>query len=436
MTLHPLSAFQRTMLRWDRLYPYNAVHAVQMRGAAHVAALQAAVAAVCGGVGLGTLHIDRRRRRFAYAPVDVPIVVNHRTPAAGAESLCAALCAGLQHPFPPGAHHPLHWSVLADATGAAHWIVLAYHHVVADASAVAALLVEVVNRYTGRTPLAAPPALGVVPPPAALALDPPLRLTRLPADIGRMLQTFRRMKFAHKMPDERIGGDRTDCVLRPAPAGLFERLAARCRARGVGFNDACFGAFASAIAERTPDRHTSRRRRKIALGGVINLRRRAPVDLSGYFGVCLGDMLVLLDDPDADVDAVIQQAAARTRAQKLIAGQAAGAAALTTFFVERVWPLFLIPHNRRSYRKLLPLCGGVSPFLVDAERFGPAADSVLGYVRACPTGPAAPLLLAPTVFRGQLTFTLTHRLTCMDRAAAVSLLARTLALLVDWCQTD
>ncbi len=417
----PLTSFQRAMLTWERLHPYNAVHALCLRATPDIDRLAAAIRAVGTRVGIGELEVAPDERSLRYAPLRAVNV------ASGVE-LAAAAEAGLNAAFDTRPGSPFLWSVAGAADGAAHWLVLAYRHVAADAHAIQAFLAAVVNEYLA---LAAPPApLTIEAPPAALALDPPLGAARLAAGLWRTLRVFRRMKRAHKMPDERDQGDATGVVLRRASAGLIDRLRARCRAAPAGLNDVLLAAFGAAIAARTPDRHTSRRRRKIALGSVMNLRRAAAAELSDYFGVCLGDMLVLLDEPDAGMDVLVPAVARQTRARK--AQARAGVAASSTFFVRRVWPLFFIPHTRRSYRKLLPFCGGVSTFVAAPQRFGPAEAYIQRYVRACPCGPATPLLLGPTVWGDQLELSLVHRHSCMRADAAAALLADVEARLEQW----
>lgn len=417
----PLTAFQRAMLTWERLHPYNAVHALCLRARPDVERLAAAIRAVGTRVGIGELDVAPDERSLRYAPLRAVHV------ASGVE-LAAAAEAGLNAVFGTRPSSPFLWYVANAADGAAHWLVLAYRHVAADAHAVQAFLAAVVNEYLA---LAAPPTqLTIAAPQAALALDPPLNAARLATGLVRTLRVFRRMKRAHKMPDERDQGDATGVVLRPTTAGLVDRLRTRCRAEQVGLNDVLLAALGAAIAARTPDRHTSRRRRKIALGSVRNLRRGAASELSDYFGVCLSDMLVLLDEPDAGMDALVRAVARQTAERKR--HQGGGVAAYSTFFVRRIWPLFFIRHTRRSYRKLLPFCGGVSTFVAAPQRFGPAAAYVERYVRACPCGPATPLLLGPTFWGDQLELSLVHRYSCMRTKAAAALLADVETRLERW----
>jgi hypothetical protein len=98
------------------------------------------------------------------------------------------------------------------------------------------------------------------------------------------------------------------------------------------------------------------------------------------------------------------------------------AAAMQEFFIRQIWPILDIPNHRRSYRKLIPICGGVSTFRVERSLFGAARSRIHRYLRVCPCGPAAPLALAPTVFEGRVELSLVYRESCINAGAAQALL--------------
>src|SRR5262249_49034508 len=87
-------------------------------------------------------------------------------------------------------------------------------------------------------------------------------------------------------------------------------------------------------------------------------------------------------------------------------------AAIVTLSSVAAWtiqPLLRLRSTRGSFRILFPLSGGVSTVVIEESLLGPAAERITRYVRAIPAGPATPLALAPTVFRGNLEFGLSYR---------------------------
>ena len=68
-----LNLFQRTMLRWRALHPYNAVHVLRIEAPLDVARLRAAIARTLEGEGLTGLHLDAARGRYEYAGGPAPL---------------------------------------------------------------------------------------------------------------------------------------------------------------------------------------------------------------------------------------------------------------------------------------------------------------------------------------------------------------------------
>jgi hypothetical protein len=455
--VNPLNAFQRTMLQWERLHPYNAVHALQILGPARPDRLRLAIHDACSAAGIGKLHIDRRCRTFAYEGAPGPPLELLPATNRPHDCLSSLLTRGTNHCFatPGTAEWPLAWSVFAEADATSHWLILAYRHVVSDAHGVQLLLAETLAHYLGGSP-------GRIRLAALPKGRPAVRRAPWTANwraIRQFSHTFRSLRYAHKMDENRDADDRTECAVLRSPLNFLDPLVLACRRSEAGLNDACLASLASTIAERTQDRHKSRRRRKLALGSILSLRPReitrrgAPAeavessDRAGGaagmrqddevpFGPELADMVVLLDEPDATFEGLLAEIVPQTRAARMARFPDEGASEATSrppasssfdprlFLIQRIWPVFRMPHHRRSYRKVFPLCGGVSTFAANEDVFGSVADRVLRYVRVAPPGPALPIVLAPTVFRGRLELTLTFRVATLSPAAGEQVLTR------------
>lgn len=416
------NVFQQSMLRWDRLHPYNAVHAVRVQGPARPEALRDAAWEIARRAELGELALNYFHTRYEYRPPQV-IRVQEVAPGRSAEArLAEIMTEEINTPFHGAAHHPIRWTVFNEAGGDAHYIVLCYHHIISDGHGIERVLSAVLRRYLNLPADEDESRLTTRLTRLNRSLRP--RAGVLDHIIGqiRLNMRHREIRRAHKMPDERLGGDYTAVALRIAPPDLLERLSAGCRRREIGVNDALMAAFASAIAEQTQDRLVSRRRRYIAIATVVNARRNLPPEQADDFGVCLSSILAVLRRPDVSMEELVKDVARQTRALKTDPSRAVAETNLRYFAIRWLWWLATVKHERRSYRRVFPICGGVSTMYIDARRFADLAPRVTRYVRACPTGPVMPLLLGPTIFDGRLELGLTYRIACRTREQAESML--------------
>jgi len=422
----PLNYFQQAMLLWDEVHPYNAVHAVRLPGRVDLEVLQRAVAEACRDAGLGEIHLDRFLCRYSRgAPIDIGV---ERLPPAERtdDALRGVLAARLNEPFPRGPHHPIRWAVLEEPSGETHHVVLSYHHVVCDAASVEMLLACVLRRYLAAGARRNEPLPEAADEAACRALNPRISWAGFIRAWAKLGLLHKRLLRVHRMPEDTSADDSTSVVLRSAPTELYERLSAACRSRGIGLNDAFMAALAHAIALHTPQRRHSFWRRRIAIGTVQSGRKWLPAALANVFGVCLADLVVVVNRPDAGLERVLDQIVAQTRRLKADWPAAVAGTAIRVLFVRRIWPLLGIRNRRSSYRRSFPVCGGVSTVIVEGQRFGEAAAHIERYVRAAPPGPAVPIVLAPTIFNGRLELCLIYRKATLDPVRAASLLNDTI----------
>jgi len=416
----PLNGFQQMMLKWDRLHPYNAVHAVTLPGRSDIAALRRAIVGACSVVGIGQLVLDRKHRSCCYHPIDDVRISQLSFSEAPARALESAIGEELDKPFPAGPHYPLRWTVLDDDLNDEHNVVLGYHHVVADAYSIMSLLDVVFQQYLkGLSP-------GNIAGLTTAPSDDVISLHRRALHIGHVLSLARavnqyfQLRHAHRMHEDRSGCRETAFLCRSAPDGLVDRLRNVCKTEGAGLNDALLAAVAIAFAHSTPARRSHPRRRKIALATVLSRRKKASQNLGEFFGVCLREAVVLIDRPDAEMRDVLSQVVRQT--SRIKTAKAAGGLAWRFQFVKYLWPMLRIPDCEASYNKVFPLCAGVSTVSIDAAGFGGSMGSLRRYIRACPPGPAMPIILAPTICAGRLELGLVFRPTCISSVQADELL--------------
>ena len=228
------------------------------------------------------------------------------------------------------------------------------------------------------------------------------------------------MRHAHRMHDDRSERSKTSFIVREVDADLMERLRETGRSYRAGLNDIFLAAMATAIAKATPARRVHRRRQKIALGTVFSPRRWMPKDLAGFFGVLLGDATVLIHNPDAEMSEILPCVVRQTRRLKTRSG--ALEPSWRFFFVKYLWPMMRVPATEASYRKVFPLCSGVSGSALDKSHFGDAMGHIRRYIRASPPGPAMPMVLSPGMATDRLDLSLVFRPSYLSNADADALL--------------
>lgn len=106
-------------------------------------------------------------------------------------------------------------------------------------------------------------------------------------------------------------------------------------------------------------------------------------------------------------DAVLASVAAQSRRLKQRRDGSDPAAKLTV--LKYGWPLLRIPQRKSSYRKLFPICAGVSSVAVDSGLARSLGTDVVRYVRAAPPGPSMPMVFSPTLLDSTLELALVYR---------------------------
>ena len=100
-----LNLFQRMMLRWRSLHPYNPVHIVRVPAALDTQRLREVVAARLEALGLTGLEVDAARGRFHYAGGHSAVDLSVQPAADDAtQALQRLIEREFNRPFDGGAH--------------------------------------------------------------------------------------------------------------------------------------------------------------------------------------------------------------------------------------------------------------------------------------------------------------------------------------------
>ena len=146
-----LNAFQRVMLQWSELHPYNAVHTYRLAGPLRLLPLRRAIQDTFEHNGLGIAEIDPDGVWYRHEidnSIDMPeveVIADDQSPE---ECLTAHLSRELNRPFGRPRCRPFRLSVV-DAGPQSHYVSLVYDHWAADSVGARLLMRHVLGRYLG-----------------------------------------------------------------------------------------------------------------------------------------------------------------------------------------------------------------------------------------------------------------------------------------------
>src|SRR5208282_1601935 len=141
-----LNAFQKVMLQWSSLHPYNATHVYKIAGPLRLGDLGEAVETTFRRHGLGIAHLSADGQSFRHETDTQPEV---EVVAAGdhpESNLKEHLSRALNRPFERPTSHPFRFAAI-DAGRQGHYVILSYDHWVADACAARLVLRSVLSQY-------------------------------------------------------------------------------------------------------------------------------------------------------------------------------------------------------------------------------------------------------------------------------------------------
>jgi hypothetical protein len=408
-----LNAFQQSMLQWDELHPYSAVHIVQVRGALAAARLRTCIERTVEERGLTHLTLDRGRGTYRYegGPADCEI----RT-IAGAAGPRGALMAELERqlnlrfdctrPFSP-------FRFLVAAAEDSFFLGLVYFHPAADAASVVGLLQDIVTGYAAQGTGGLAGDLDLYPDSRAhlLCRHPMVvvrKLLALPAQVRRLRQSHR----APRADAEDMANGFVCFTLGPAD---LRALVAAAKAWAVTVNDLLLALLLKALAPCAAERTQARRRRELSVGCIVNLRRDLGVDSRRTFGLFLGSFTVTHAVPEGislrALAADLQRQTAPIKRQRLYL-----ATPLELGLARWLLRCFSPGRRRRFYAKNHPLWGGITNLNLNDLWEPSATPAPLDYFRGVSTGPVTPLVLSVTTIADRVNLGLSYRTSVFSRA--------------------
>ncbi len=398
------------MLQWERIHPYNAVHALRIDGSLDQDRLARAWEQTLAGIIPQWRAAGFPYFAFDSSPPPPDLVPPER-------NLDDFVTEQLNRPFAP-ADCP--FRAFVHAEDATHVIGIAYRHCIGDASTARAVLRHWLLRSRGEDPTATP-SPGDNGHPRALprwrsALAPILGIARFPVWALRV----RRCRRARR----RSEADQS-LIYRhaEAPDGLIDALRDSARRRGVKVNDLFLAAAAQACQQFGP-MPPMPRRPDMCLGTIVDLRGRTAqaagrtpespgIALGFYTTVCAMDAI-------DSTESLIRQIAIQSARQRRRAPNSNSLLLRVALFAGRIRSTRML---KKFYRRRFPTTAGITNVLVNDERLLALQPGVIrAYIRGACTGPITAVAISPTTLGSSLAIGLAARASMLDAARTEQLL--------------
>ena len=405
-----LNIFQETMLHWNDLHPYNAVHVVRIPGVPDKNRLATVVNQTLDALGLAQLRIDRDSGRFSYEPTVSPVEI--KIVPAGADcrlALAEETASQLNLRFEwEKTFCPFRFFVVPEV--GAFFFGLVYFHAAADAEPVVFLLKRLAESYAGK-------ASGTNLPVSSAALDryPPRRdnlllrrpglffrkLVALPAHIRNLRRTAR-LRYADAN-DTQIG-----FALFALPRQELDTLVQTAKRWEVTVNDLLLALLFKSLMPFASFRKPGSKRSALSVGCIVNARADAGLSGDDFFGLFLGSFVVTHSAPEGiglrELAVDIRTQTAHIKRHKLYLG-----ASMEMAFARRILSFYSTERRRKLYQKNYPLWGGVTN--MNLNSLWKQSDGAWDYFRAVSTGPVTPLVLSVTTTGDHANAGLSYRST-------------------------
>jgi hypothetical protein len=396
------NTFQRTMLLWDDMHPYNAVHVARVPAACDAERLRQTLARVLEERGLTGWRMDAKGREFEFrggpAVIELAVISGNGEPAA---ALRAEMERQINLRFDRSSE-PFRFFALP--AGDSFWLGVVYFHAIADAEPIVRFACELVADYCATGAPAKRGRWNVRPASGdGTGWRPDRWLRKLLALPGQ----FRAMRKAIR-PGGTDGDDFGNGLEVFTLGGSeLELLIAAAKRLGVTVNDLFLALLMWSLA---PLCEAARRpgRDEISLGCIVNARPDLGIAGGDDFGLVLGGFSVTCGIAEtAGIPELARSIAIQTRRFKR--GGLHLANALEMALVLRLMSFFSTDRRRRFYPKNYPLWGGLTNMNLKKLPSAPSVAQPMDYLRTVSTGPVTPLVLSATTFGKGVNLTMSYR---------------------------
>ena len=405
-----LNIFQRTMLLWNDLHPYHAVHIVRVVAPLDLRRLGEVVNRTLATQKLGQVTLDAVRGTYFYesggAHYEIETIPLGEDPCADlATEAGRQLNARFAHDqsFKP-------FRFFAASAKDSFFLGLVYFHAVADGESVINLLKSLVDAYQGGGDATAS-ELYPRNHDGILFRDPGLFARKFRAITSQLL-TLRRARRVPCRDLQDMGNAVEFFSLTPDELQALRQAG---RTWGVTLNDLFLALLLTCLARPLAERPPTSRRTKLAVGCIVNLRKELGLAAQRVFGLFLGSFVVTCEPcPDSNLRELAQEV--REQTVRIKANRLSVGTPLELRFAWLMLRFLSLERRRKFYQKNYPLWGGLTNMNLDSIWPPKSGERAVEYLRAVSTGPATPLVFSVTTVGGGVTVGLSYRPACFSAA--------------------
>ena len=408
-----LNIFQMTMLQWNSLHAYNAVHVVRVPRPLDLPRLSHLIDGELEQLGLTGLSIDQGKGTFEYR--GGPVRYELKVVAAASNmhtTLAREMETQLNTPFVnQGALDPFRFFVIEEERS--FYLGIVYFHVVAGAESIILLLKQFVNRYLGQERSVFSYPLDVYP--KGYGTLTPWNRRLLFRKLLRFPSMAAELKKSSK-PRYRDFQDQTNGVsVFSLPPGDLQGLMRTGKRWGVTLNDLFLALLLKALSPLASKRFSAERRRQMTVGSIVNIRRDLGIDSLKTFGLFLGSFLISHPVPEGisteTLAREIQRQTLEIKREKLYLGTP-----IELWLGRLLVSLHPRNHRNKFYPKNYPLWGGITNMNLNPLWEQGDEDRTIDYFRAVSTGPITPLVLSVTTVKDIANLGLTFKKTVFSES--------------------
>lgn len=414
------NVFQRTVLLWNDMYPYNAVHVVRIPKTLELSKLRHIINNVLSDLELANLIINRKKNTYRFVGGKFNVAVHVIDENEVTEALVREIERQLNTPWAENDRiQPFRFFVITDRGG--FYLGVVYYHLIAGADSIIYLLKRITDNYTdGKSPS----------PPSKPDLYPGVYHKLLPINVKQFLQWFflypehisrSRKSFRPRYRDvthNDIGFDLF--VIQPES---FSALVTATRDWGVTMNDIFLSLLLKSIEPLASKRVSARRRKNISVASIVNIRDDLSLSDPTSFGLFLSSFNVSHAVPEGitlkELSNDIHRQTKKIKKYKLY----------FRTLMEMWTALFLIRYffkqrKDKFYAKYNPLWGGVTN--INLNKLWPKSNEIISvdYLRAVSTGHATPLVFSFTTVNDIINLGISYRRSVYDDKEVNKIIAR------------
>jgi hypothetical protein len=392
---------QKTMLQWNEVHPYNAFHAVRIQHQLDRVRLSAVIDTLLEHYGLTGLTLDKSKGTYQYlgGPVHTEIRIIEADDHTH-EALRHEVETQINSPFADdGVVNPFRFFVIPER--GSFYLGMTYFHCIAGAESIVFLMKGIVNMYLQRKPEGFRRQLNLYPKKKSIYPSSLIRtLTTLPSHVRDMRKAFRP---GYRTPHDRHNGF-SFFSLGPDE---FTALVRTAKSWSVTLNDIFLALLMKSLSPLASGRFRAGRRRHIAVGSIVNIRKDLGIDSRDTFGLFLGSFIVSHDVPKGisleELAKDVHRQTETIKRYKLYLRTP-----IELFFAQILLSLLSPYRQKMFFQKYYPLWGGITNMNMNLLWKQDESEKPIDYFRAVSTGPVTPLVLSITTAGDRVNVGLTY----------------------------